>query len=111
VHSPTNADVLLHDEPELVVVLSPMSVARRSGPRPDLAVRLAFRRYLALEVRRLRGRGAYVAVFEPGPRDLAVMGINPMRGARIGEIVSTAYETVRHRLELQPALAEALSQR
>lgn len=111
VHSPTNADVVLHDEPELVVVLSPMSAGRRSGPRPDLAVRLHFRRYLALEVRRLRRRGAHVAVFQPGPRDLDVMGLNPMRGARIDEIVSTAGETVRRRLELQPDLVEALAQR
>jgi NTE family protein len=111
VHSPTNADVLLRDEPDLVVVLSPMSIGRRSGPRPDLAMRLAVRRYLSQEVRRLRRQGAEVVVFQPGPEDLAVMGINPMRGVRVGEVVSTASESVRRRLEVHPSLAGVLAQR
>lgn len=110
VHSPTNADVLVADVPELVVVISPMSVGPAPGPRVDLAVRLAVRRYLAREVRQLRRRGAQVVVVQPGPRDLDVMGINPMRGSRIDEVVRTASESVLARLEAQPGLVALLSQ-
>lgn len=111
VHSPTNADVVLPDDPELVVVLSPMSVGRRPGPRPDLAVRLAVRRYLAQEVRRLRRHGAQVAVFQPTPQDLDAMGLNPMRGVHVDEVVRTAAASVRRRLETQPSLVGLLAQR
>ena len=111
VHSPTNADVVLHDDPELVVVLSPMSVGRGPGPRPDLAVRLAVRRYLAQEVRRLRRRGTHVVVFQPSPRDLDAMGINPMRGVHMDEVVRAAALSVRERLETQPSLPGLLAQR
>ncbi|MCW2599723.1 MAG: Patatin [Frankiales bacterium] len=110
VHSPTNADVLVLDEPELVVVLSPMSLGPGAGPRVDLAVRLAVRRYLAQEVRRLRHRGAQVVVIQPGPQDLDVMGLNPMRGSRVDKIVRTASESVRARIEAQPSLATLLAQ-
>lgn len=110
VHSPTNADVVLHDRPERVVVLSPMSAGPRPGARPDLAIRLAVRRYLALEVRRLRKAGSEVIVLQPSAKDLAIMGINPMRGSRVSEVVQTAAESTRRRLEARPELAELLTQ-
>lgn len=110
VHSPTNADVVLPDQPDHVVILSPMSAGPRPGPRPDLAVRLAIRRYLAIEVRQLRRAGATVTVIQPSARDLGVMGVNPMRGARVQDVVTSVAESVRHRLEAQPQLAELLAQ-
>lgn len=109
VHSPTNADVLLPDVPERVVVLSPMSVGPHPGPRVDLAVRLAVRRYLAREVRALRRRGAEVLVVQPGPRDLDAMGLNPMRAHRVEQVLTTARASVRDRLERQPRLVELLA--
>jgi NTE family protein len=109
-HSPSNADVVLGDRPDHVVVLSPMSVGPRPGPVPDLAVRLAIRRWLALEVRRLRRAGATVTVIQPTARDLAVMGVNPMQGARTGEVIEAVAESVRYRLEAQPHLADLLAQ-
>jgi NTE family protein len=111
VHSPSNADVVVQDAPDLVVVLSPMSVGPRAGARTDLAVRLAVRRYLAIEVRRLRRTGAEVVVIQPSPTDLDVMGLNPMRGSRIGDVVTTVAASVRARLEMQPRLAGVLAQR
>ena len=109
VHSPTNADVVLADRPDRVIVLSPMSVGRRPGPRADLAIRLALRRYLALEVRRLRRAGAQVTVIQPSPTDLTAMGMNPMRGARVGDVLQSAADSVRARLQAQPALRDQLA--
>ena len=108
-HSPTNADVLVKDALDLVVVLSPMSAGPRHGARKDLAVRLAVRRYLAREVHLLRRSGAEVVVLQPTASDLDVMGINPMRGDRAAEVVVSAEQSVRERLEAQPALVRSLA--
>jgi NTE family protein len=109
VHSPTNADVVLADRPDLVLVLSPMSVARGAGLRVDVGLRLAMRRMLSVEVRRLRRAGAHVVVFQPSAEDLAVMGFNPMHGARIEEVVRCVGESVVRRLGQQPSLRDVLA--
>ena len=108
-HSPTNADVVRKDNPDLVVILSPMSFAPGSGTRsPDALVRLAVRRYLAREVRLLRRKGATVVVFQPSARDLAAMGLNPMKLLRGPDVIRTAADTVRARLAARPELLELL---
>jgi NTE family protein len=107
-HSPTNADVVRHDSPDLVVVSSPMSFGPGAGRTPDAAVRLAVRRYLAREVRLLRKRGATVVVFQPTAQDLTAMGLNPMRLLRANRVVRTVSSSVRARLEAQPSLVETL---
>ena len=108
-HSPTNADVVLRDRPDLVVVSSPMSFAAGAGRTPDAAVRFAVRRYLAREVRRLRRHGATVLVLQPTAEDLAAMGLNPMRLLRADRIARTVSESVRARAEAQPSLLDALA--
>jgi len=111
-HSPTNADVVRRDEPDLVVISSPMSFAPGRGARtPDAVIRIAVRRYLAREVRLLRRQGATVIVFQPSPTDLAAMGLNPMRLLKGPDIVRTAAATVTARLEARPELVEQLRQR
>jgi NTE family protein len=107
-HSPTNADVVLDDVPDLVVVLSPMSVSRGVGLRADLGVRLAMRRLLGAEVRRLRRAGCEVVVVQPSSADLAVMGFNPMLGSRIEEVVGSVEDSVHRRLAERPELRSAL---
>jgi NTE family protein len=109
VHSPTNADVVLRDRPDLVLVLSPMSVARGAGLRVDVGIRLAMRRLLSVEVRRLRRAGSQVLVIQPCSEDLAVMGFNPMHGARIDEVVRSVGDSVRRRVEQQPSLRPLLA--
>jgi NTE family protein len=108
-HSPTNADVVRRDEPDLVVISSPMSFGPGAGRTPDAAVRFAVRRYLAREVRLLRRRGATVVVFQPTATDLAAMGLNPMRLLRANRVMRTVADSVRSRLEAQPHLVETLT--
>jgi len=111
-HSPTNADVLSKDRPRLVVVSSPMSFGPGGGTRsPDALIRLAVRRYLAREVRLLRRHGATVVVFQPSPRDLAAMGVNPMKLLRGADVVEAAATTVKLRFEARPELRDQLSAR
>jgi NTE family protein len=108
-HSPTNADVVRRDAPDLVVVSSPMSFGPGAGRTPDAAVRFAVRRYLAREVRLLRRSGATVVVFQPTAQDLTAMGLNPMKMMRANKVIRSAAESVRARLEAQPSLVETLS--
>lgn len=111
-HSPSNADVVTADRPELVVVVSPMTMGQGTArrPRPDTPMRMAVRRYLAREVRQLRRRGAVVVVLQPGPEDLPVMGLNPMQHSRVEDVLDVAARSTRARLEAQPALVELLSE-
>lgn len=111
VHSPSNADVVARDRPDVVVVLSPMTQRRGTARRPrmDTPARLAMRRYLSQEVRTLRRRGATVVVLQPGPDDLPVMGLNPMQHSRVEDVLRTAAESTRRRLEAQPRLVELLA--
>ncbi len=108
-HSPTNADVLVGDAVDLVVVLSPMTAGPRHGARADLAFRLAVGRYLATEVHKLRRAGAQVVVLQPSATDLDAMGVNPMRADRAADVVHATARTVRSRLEAQPELVDLLS--
>lgn len=110
-HSPSNADVVLADRPDLVVISSPMTVGRGGtrSPRIDLGMRLMIRRLLTREVRRLRRGGAEVVVLQPGPDDLPVMGLNPMRGIVAEDVIEVAAASTRARLEARPDLADRLA--
>ena len=99
-HSPTNADVVEHEDLDLVLVSSPMSTSRnaplltRSQP-----VRRHFRLRLQQEVRRLRRRGIPVVVFQPSTADQEAMGGEAMDQARNERVVRSAVATTRRRLE------------
>lgn len=96
VHSPTNADVANGWDLDVLLVSSPMSVDPRAArPTLDLPLRLAAHRYLRRETRQQRRRGAQVLTFEPGGEVLSVLGINPLRGARIDEIEALSAERAR----------------
>ena len=90
VHSPTNADVLLRAEVDLVVVVSPMS-ARRGTRSIDVPMRWHARRKLDREVQRLRAAGTPVVRIEPGAAVVEVMGMNPMDDARTVPVVQQAF--------------------
>jgi NTE family protein len=73
--SPTNADVLAGRRLDLVIVVSPMSLAHgRESRSGDDWIRAACGAALAAEVAVLRCHGTRVAVIEPAPDDARVMG-------------------------------------
>lgn len=90
VHSPTNADVLVHAGLDVVIVVSPMSAAHGASRQADAGVRWAAHRRLDGEIRRLRAQGTTVVRFEPSAASLAVMGINAMAEDRSAAVVDTA---------------------
>ena len=106
-HSPTNADVLLRDRLDLVVVVSPMSAKRGRARTPDGLMRLAAHRALRREVAELKAAGTEVLCFEPQSRALSVMGVNAMAEDRSAAVVDVAASETRRRLA-DPRLAVRL---
>jgi NTE family protein len=109
VHSPTNADVLRGCALDVVIVSAPMSVDR-SGLRPalDLVPRLHARRYLRRELAPMRRTGVVTIAFEPGGDLLSVMGVNPLRGARVDEIEEASAARAAGALAARPDVLERL---
>jgi NTE family protein len=98
-HSPTNADVLADEGLDIVVVISPMSVAGNPmWPAADLPARRFARFYLGQEVTRLRRGGALVLAIQPHGDDRAVMGLDPMDAGRRARVVDQAYASTTRRL-------------
>ena len=100
VHSTTNADVVAPEQPELVIVSAPMSVARgASRLGPGMALRHIARLSLAREVAALRGRGITVMTFQPTAADLEVMGSDSLDPAVAGPVARQVRATTRARLD------------
>jgi NTE family protein len=95
--APTNADVLRYQQLDLVIVVSPMSIARLHYLAPDTAMRWNWHRRLETETRRLQAHRIPVVRFEPGRHALAAMGINAMATDRSARVVAAAFtETGPH---------------
>ena len=99
VHSPTNADLVAGLGLDLVVISSPMSIARNSARlAADQAARRVARFALVREVARVRRGGTPVLTFQPTTADLAVMGLNAMDPSRRADVARQVGESARHRL-------------
>lgn len=101
VRSPTNLDVLAGEPLDLAIVVSPMSVARRSFGSPDVMIRRMFRLRLAQEARRVRAAGTPVVAFQPGSAEVRALGVNAMdpNRSRWRRAVISVREATLRRLE------------
>lgn len=97
-HSPTNLDLLAGSGLDAVIAISPMSFSGVPSARLDLGARLLFRGTLTREALGVRRRGTPVLTFQPGARELGVMGLNAMSGSRWSDIAEAAAEATRRRL-------------
>ena len=108
-HSPTNADVVRREPLDLVVVVSPMSIAGR-GLRiaADQPARRWARSRLDAEARRLRRAGLPVLAFQPTAEDAAVMAGNALDPAKAAPVARQAHASTRARL-LRSDVADRLA--
>ncbi len=108
-HSPTNADILGRDQLDLIVVVSPMSIAGR-GLRlaPDQPARRWARARLDAEARRLRRGGTPVVAFQPTAEDAGVMAGNALDPAKRTPVARQAHASTLRRLE-RPDMADRLA--
>ena len=99
VHSPTNADVLVGEDLDLVIVSSPMSMTgRRVYQSTGSVVRRWSGALLDAEAMRLRRRGVPVVAFQPTADDAEVMGLNAMDPERRGPVARQVHESTMRRL-------------
>jgi NTE family protein len=99
VHSTTNADLVVDERPDLVLISAPMSAARgavRLGP--TLPMRQIARLSLAREVTALRGQGITVMAFQPTSADLAEMGNDALDPSVVGPVARRVQATTTARL-------------
>lgn len=99
VHSPTNADVLVGEDLDLVIVSSPMSM---SGHPVSMSTGSVVRRWsralLDAEALRLRRRGVPVVAFQPTATDAEVMGLNAMDPGRRRPVARQVHESTLRRI-------------
>jgi NTE family protein len=99
VHSPTNADLVAGLGLDLVVISSPMSVARNSVRlAADQPARRLSRFALSREAARVRSAGTPVITFQPTPADLAAMGLNAMDPSRVADVTRQVRASARDRI-------------
>ena len=101
--SVTNADVLVDEALDEVLVLAPMATYARSRKgtptaRADRRLRDAFTRRLGVETERLEAVGTTVTVLAPTSADLRVMGVNLMNPARRRDVLHMSLHTTREQL-------------
>ncbi len=98
-HSPTNADVLVGEELDLVIISSPMSMTGQRLARSTRSVVRQWSRALVdAESLRLRRRGVAVIAFHPTAEDVEVMGPDAMDATRRGKVARQIHESTLRRL-------------
>jgi NTE family protein len=91
-HSPTNADVLVGQGLDLLIISSPMSArAGAERSRWDSRARQLFHAWADHEAGQLREAGAEVVLVEPGEGLLRIMGTNAMASDRSGAVLREAF--------------------
>jgi NTE family protein len=105
VHSSTNADVLLAEELDLVVVISSMSAAHGSANGADGWIRRSVHRRMEREIARLEDAGMVVIRLEPGLASRRAMGLRAMAEDRGPRVIEAAYEETRQHILATPVLA------
>jgi NTE family protein len=98
-HSMSNADLLVEERLDLVVVLNPLSYrGPATGWNPIGRVTTTMRKLAAWqvdsEVTRLLDAGTHVVVLEPTAEDLAAIGHNVMNARRSIDVAACALRTV-----------------
>lgn len=102
IHSPTNADVLRHEDLDLVIAVVPMSAAGGLGRTTDGVYRYSVHRRLERELRLLAKRGTSIVRIEPARKSLAAMGVNMMAAGRSDGVVQAAFVETGAYLASQP---------
>jgi NTE family protein len=108
VHSPTNADLLVGEDLDLVVVISPMSAAPHAARSWDAPYRWSLHRQLRGERRQLERSGVPVVVFEPRAGSLRAIGFDVMANDRSDRVVREALLDAGHLMQ-RPRTSEQMA--
>ncbi|HXY45015.1 MAG TPA: hypothetical protein VEH29_12585, partial [Acidimicrobiales bacterium] len=88
---------------DTVICVAPMSFDPSRPPDPrDRVIREVATRALLRATGRLRRQGIRVVTLTPGPKEVAVQGVNLMRSTALEQVAEVAYaETVAHLRQLK----------
>jgi len=99
VRCPTSLGTLNGTDVDDICVLAPMASTEADHPllQPHLRIERRLRqlltRVLLRQAKMLVAQGKRVTILTPGPRDLAVMGANPMDPGRTEAVLETSFRT------------------
>jgi NTE family protein len=98
VRCPTSLGTLNGADVDDIYVLAPMASTEADLPlQPHLRIERRLRqlltRILLRQAKTLAAQGKRVTILTPGPRDLAVMGVNPMDPRRTEAVLETSFRT------------------
>ena len=112
VWSPSNLDLLSHDDLglDIVIAMNPMTSLQPGLPttvfeRAERRIRAALGRRFGREARRLKERGVELLLIQPEEEDLDAMGINLMDPSRRVQVLETALRTTARRLHRPDAMS------
>jgi NTE family protein len=112
VWSPSNLDLMSHDDVDVdvVVAMNPMSSLQPGLPttiveRVERRIRSASGRRFGREARRIRDKGTELLMIQPVEEDLDAMGINLMDPSRRADVLERSIETTTKRLQEPDALS------
>jgi NTE family protein len=98
VRCPTSLGTLSGTDVHDIIVLAPLASTEPDHPlqphlRIERRVRQVLTRILVHQAKTLAAQGKRVTILTPGPRDLAVMGANPMDPRRTEAVLETSFRT------------------
>jgi NTE family protein len=102
--SACNADAVLHEGLDAVIVSAPMAIHSGVTLAPDVPWRRVMRRQVDREITRLRAAGMQVALFAPTKSEIAAMGPNPMAPGREAGVVEATLASASDRIAADPFL-------
>lgn len=104
-----NADALLGQGLDVVVVSAPMAIHAGLRWALDTTFRRVVRQQVDREVALLRKEGTRVFVFAPVAADVDAMGANPLAPGREPQVARTSHASACARIAADPGLREALT--
>lgn len=103
--SACNADAVLHEQLDAVIISAPMAIHAGVTLAPDVPWRRVMRRQVDREIDRLRTAGIKVFLFAPTKPEIAAMGPNPMAPGRESAVTRAALDSASARIAADPMLS------
>lgn len=103
--SACNADAVLHESLDMVIVSAPMAIHAGVTLAPDVPWRRVMRRQVDREITKLRAAGMKVFLFAPTKREITAMGPNPMAQGRDADVTQATLDSASARIAADPLLS------
>ncbi len=104
--SACNADAVLHEGLDAVIISAPMAIHSGVTLAPDVPWRRVMRRQVDREITKLRAAGMKVFLFAPTKPEVTAMGPNPMAQGREADVTRATLGSASARIAADPLLRD-----